>query len=90
MFKKTIIVKFHTEFKGGYSNSETDGLKPNDFLSYVKKLSDKYGKIVIEHIDTKDNKIHLTTQDSLEFARVDQEVAQISNLIRDYIVEKAH
>lgn len=88
MFNKKVKVKFYIQNKGGYTSSETDELNASKCLEHIKELTSKHGNIVIENVDTENNIINLTTQDSLEFSRVDQKMAEVLNVIRDYIIEK--
>lgn len=88
MFNKKINVEFHRNTYNGYSSDSSSELNMKQFMSYLDKLRDKYGKIVIERIDLEKETIYLTTADTIKYHQADNKAEEIKELIYEHITKE--
>lgn len=82
-FSKKTIVNMKREGKGYNSSGTTSKLNDGELLNYLKNNLDKYGSLVITGIQ--DDKIFITTKETLEFRKNEHKLDEIKDLISDYI-----
>ena len=88
MFSKKVNVEFHRNTYDGYSSNSSSELNMNQFMSYLDKLKDKYGKIVVESVNLEKETICLTTADTIKYHQADKKAEEIKELIYEYITKE--
>jgi len=86
--KKKAKVQFRHNTEGFGTSSETAPLNETDLVDYLRQLTKRYGKVVIEHVD-QDGEIHATTPESLHHENMNERIDDIQNVILDYIKGRA-
>ena len=91
MFTKTskkAVVKFHQKGEGMSMSSTSIPLNEGKLIEYLKEGLGLYGELVIRHI-SEDQEIHVTNSRTVEHTNTEHRIDEISDLIRDYVRNRA-
>ncbi|WP_121616589.1 hypothetical protein [Virgibacillus halodenitrificans] len=91
MFKKTTIkatVSFRDSEEGFATSSTTIPLNDKKLIEYLRETYTRYGSLVIEYI-SEDGEVHLSTERSVKYENQEDRIAEIGEVIRDYVNNRA-
>lgn len=91
MFKKTnnkAIVNFRDSAEGFSISSTTIPLSDKKLIEHLRETYQRYGSLVIEYI-SKDGEIQIATERSVKYENQEDRIAEIGDVIRDYINNRA-
>lgn len=85
MFNKKVKVIFSNEERYSQFKSESMGLNVKELLTYLKDMSKKHGKLLIENIDIENQILYVTNESTKQFNHIDNKIEDIKDLIVNYI-----
>lgn len=91
MFRKStnkVTVSFRDSEEGFSSSSTTIPLNDKKLIEYLKEIYNRYGSLVIEYI-SEDGEVHIATQRSVKYENQEDRIAEVGDIIRDYIKNRA-